>query len=94
MVKDSEYYEKSWFFLSGMYVPDNNLIEIRGLRYDHIAQAFEAREVFDTSSKITYQAEDGTEILKTPWQKIVIKGRVRDVVVKGRKTTFRLTDDT
>jgi hypothetical protein len=53
------YFQHPWYFNGNMPISVNSQVEVRGLRYDYIRRAFEAREIYVPETAITFRITMG-----------------------------------
>lgn len=90
MSQDFTHLKHPWCFHGNMPVSANTKIEIRGMRFDYIQRVFEAREVYDTSTQITYRVEGNFRFYQLPWQQIILSAHINNVTIEDGKTMFSL----
>lgn len=78
----------SWFYRGTLAIPEGHPIVIRGARYSYLERCFEAREVLDTVSRITYRSDADSQPCETFWFNWCISGCIQQVIVTSSKTKF------
>jgi hypothetical protein len=86
-----EIFDTPWFIQVCMPVAGGTMIEIRGMRFSHLAQRFEAREIYDSTSGTTYRNAYSPILYELPWQEVSLTAIVHHVTVSAVGTAFVLS---
>jgi hypothetical protein len=65
-------------------------VEVRGLRYDYMRRAFEAREIYVPETVITFRITDGYRFFQVQWTQVSFFAFVHQLVIESGITRFAL----